>query len=201
MANNVETSDSALQNQETELVARLRQGDAAALEQLYRQYVDRVYSVVFHQVGQDKSVAEDIVQETFMSALKSIDKFRSKSKFYTWLCSIAYHKVADFYRRQGREARHSEHPSGTGSMKLEQIIDSEPSASSKIESEEDRQVIERALSHLPLDYQQVLMFKYVEQMPVAEISLIMRRSPKSMEGLLTRARKALRDCLTESSEG
>lgn len=171
------------------------------LEQLYRQYVDRVYSVVFHQVGQDKSVAEDIVQETFLSALRSIGKFRGKSKFYTWLCSIAYHKVADFYRRQGQEARHREHLSGTGSIELEQIIDSEPLASSKIESEEDGHVIERALLRLPLDYRQVLIFKYVEQMPVAEISLIIRRSPKSVEGLLTRARKELRNCLAGSSEG
>lgn len=197
----MDTPDSTLQNQETELVARLRQGDAAALEQLYRQYVDRVYSVVFHQVGQNKSVAEDIVQETFLSALRSIGKFRGKSKLYTWLCSIAYHKVADFYRRQGREARHSEHPSGINAAELQRIKDSEPLASSKIESEEDRQVIERALLSLPLDYRQVLIFKYVEQMSVAEISLIMRRSPKSVEGLLTRARKELRNCLAGSSEG
>jgi len=197
----METPDSTLQNQETELVARLRQGDAAALEQLYRQYVDRVYSVVFHQVGQNKSVAEDIVQETFLSALKSIGKFRGKSKLYTWLYSIAYHKVADFYRRQGREARHSEQSSGINAAELQRIKDSEPLASSKIESEEDRQVIERALLSLPLDYRQVLIFKYVEQMSVAEISLIMRRSLKSVEGLLTRARKELRNCLAGSSEG
>jgi len=193
--------DSTLQNQETELVARLRQGDTAALEQVYRQYVDRVYSVVFHQVGQDKSVAEDIVQETFLSALKAIGKFRGKSKLYTWLCSIAYHKIADFYRRQGRRARHGEQSPGIDDAELERIKDSEPLASSKLESEEDRQVIEQALLSLPLNYRQVLVFKYVEQMPVTEISLIMRRSPKSVEGLLTRARKELRDGLAEPSEG
>jgi len=194
----MQTSDSTLQNQETELVARLRQGDAAALEQLYRQYVDRVYSVVFHQVNQDKSVAEDIVQETFLSALKSIGKFRGKSKLYTWLCSIAYHKVADFYRQQGRQARRGEQSPCIDAAELERIKDSEPLASSKVESE---QVIEQALLSLPLDYRQVLIFKYVEQMPVTEISLVMRRSPKSVEGLLARARKELRDCLTEPSEG
>ena len=197
----MQTSDSTLQNQETELVARLRQGDAAALEQLYRQYVDRVYSMVFHQVSHDKSVAEDIVQETFLSALKSIGKFRGKSKLYTWLCSIAYHKVADFYRQQGRQAKRAEQSPGIDAAELEQIKDSEPLASIKVESEENRQVIEQALLSLPLDYRQVLIFKYVEQMPVTEISLVMRRSPKSVEGLLARARKELRDCLAEPSEG
>ncbi len=197
----MQISDSTLQNQETELVAKLRQGDIASLEQLYRQYVDRVYSMVFHQVNQDKSVAEDIVQETFLSALKSIGKFRGKSKLYTWLCSIAYHKVADFYRQQGRQARRGEQSPGIDAAELEQIKDSEPLASSKVESEENRQVIEQALLSLPLDYRQVLIFKYVEQMPVTEISLVMRRSPKSVEGLLARARKELRDCLAEPSEG
>jgi len=197
----METPNSTLQNQEAELVARLRQGDAAALEQMYQRYVDHVYSLVFHQVGQDKSVAEDIVQETFLSALKSIGKFRGKSKLYTWLCSIAYHKVADFYRRQGRQDKGGEQPPGIGAIELERIKDSEPLASSKIESEEGRQVIERALLSLPLDYRQVLMLKYIEEMPVLEISLVMRRSPKSVEGLLTRARKELRDCLAEPSEG
>lgn len=197
----MDTPDSTLQNQETELVARLRQGDAAALEQMYQRYVDRVYSLVFHQVGQNKSVAEDIVQETFLSALKSIGKFRGQSKLYTWLCSIAYHKIADFYRRQGRQAKGVEQPPSIGAAQLERIKDSEPLASSKLESEEDRQVVDQALLSLPLPYRQVLMLKYIEEMPVLEISLVMRRSPKSVEGLLARARKTLRAGLGEVDEG
>jgi len=197
----MDTPDSTLQNQETELVARLRQGDAAALEQLYLRYVDRVYSLVFHQVGRNKSVAEDIVQETFLSALKSISKFRGQSELYTWLCSIAYHKIADFYRRQGRQDKRVEQPPGIGAAELERIRDSEPLASSKLESEEDRQVVDQALLSLPLPYRQVLMLKYIEEMPVLEISQVMRRSPKSVEGLLARARKTLRAGLGEVDEG
>ena len=81
---------------------------------------------------------------------------------------------------------------------LEQIQDNEPPILSKIESEETQLVVEQALSNLPLDYRQVLMFKYVDEMPVLEISQIMHRSPKSVEGILTRARKALRDYLLQS---
>lgn len=197
----METPNSTAQAEEVELVAKLRQGDTAALEQLYQCYVDRLYSLVFHQVGQNKHVAEDIVQETFLAALDSAGKFRGRSKLYTWLCSIAYHKVADFYRRQGRQAKHGEQLSRIDAIEPEQIRDSELPALSKIESEESRQVVEQALLSLPLDYRQVLIFKYVEQMPVSEISLVMRRTPKSVEGLLTRARKALQACLAEPSEG
>lgn len=54
---------------------------------------------------------------------------------------------------------------------------------------------------LPSDYRQTLVLKYVEEMPVAEISQVMKRSPKSIEGLLTRAKKALRHNIEGNREG
>jgi RNA polymerase sigma-70 factor (ECF subfamily) len=65
-----------------------------------------------------------------------------------------------------------------------------------MESEEIRQTVQ-ALEDLPADYRKVLTFKYLEKMPVLEISQVMDRSPKSVEGLLSRARKALRANLTD----
>jgi len=198
---NREMADKDAQAHEVELVTRLRQGDTTALEQLYHRYFDRLYSLVYNHVGKNQGIAEDIVQETFLAVLKSAGKFRGQSKLYTWLCSIAYHKVADFYRRQERQAKRGEQPPGVSSAELEQIQDSELPILSKIESEETRQVVEQALLSLPMDYRQVLIFKYVEQMPVSEISQIIHRSPKSVEGLLTRARKTLRSYLAQRSEG
>jgi len=196
-----DTPDDATQGQETELVARLRQGDTGALEQLYLRYVDRLHSLVFRQVGRNQSVTEDIVQETFMVALKSAVKFRGHSTFYTWLCSIAYHKITDFYRQQVKRDKHDQPSSSLTAIDIEQIAESEPTILSKIESHEAQQIVEQALSRLPLDYRQVLIFKYVEEMSVSEVSLIIRRSPKSVEGLLARARKALRATLVKIDEG
>jgi RNA polymerase sigma-70 factor (ECF subfamily) len=64
-----------------------------------------------------------------------------------------------------------------------------------MESEETRQSVHQALTDLPQDYQEVLALKYLKGMPVLAISQIMGRSPKSVEGLLSRARKAMRDNL------
>ena len=197
----METPDSNPRAEEAELVARLRQGNTAALEQLYLRYVDRLYSLVFHQVGRSKHVAEDIVQETFLAALNSAGKFRGQSSVYTWLCSIAYHKIADFHRRQGREAKRGKQPLSIDAMDIERIRDSELTAPSMVESEETRQVVEQALLRLPLHYRQVLIFKYVEEMPVLEISQVMHRSSKSVEGLLTRAKESLQASLNEPGEG
>lgn len=68
-----------------------------------------------------------------------------------------------------------------------------------MESEEIRQSERKVLGRLPYDYQKVLVMKYFQEMPVLEISQVMGRSPKSVEGLLSRARKAMRASLEENN--
>jgi len=193
-------ADSTAEAYETELVEKLRSGDSTAMEELYNTYKDRLHSLVFERVGRDQAVVEDLVQEIFLAALSSLDKFRGDSQLYTWLCSIAYHKIGDFYRRQAREAKPGELPPGIDVMEPKQIWDTEPTALSVIEAEGTRHTVRQALVDLPRDYRQVLALKYIEDMPVQEISQVMRRSPKSVEGLLSRARKALRANLTEADQ-
>ena len=92
-------SSSTSQSYETKLVQRLRSGDSEAMEEFYNIYRHRLYSLVLEQVDRDEAIAEDLVQEVFLAALGSLDKFRGDSQLYTWLRSIALHKLNDFYRR------------------------------------------------------------------------------------------------------
>ncbi|MGB6873736.1 MAG: sigma-70 family RNA polymerase sigma factor [Dehalococcoidia bacterium] len=117
------------QSYETKLVEKLRSGDSTAREEFYNIYRNRLYSLVLEQVGRDEAVAEDLVQEAFLAALSSLDKFRGDSQLYTWLRSIAFHKINDFYRRQGREPKPQEAPPDFDAMKqLEQTGGDEPAA-------------------------------------------------------------------------
>ena len=194
----METPLSEHRDEEADLTARLRQGERDAVQDLYLRYVDRLYSLVFHQVGRNKNIAEDIVQETFLAALNSVSRYRGQSKPFTWLCGIAYHKIGDFYRRQRRGAEDVGLRSAT---EVERIPAREEPIVGRLESEETKEAVEQVLAGLPLHYRQVLLFKYVEEMPVMEISEIMQRSSKSVEGLLTRARKSLQASLNSSSKG
>jgi len=193
--NNRQTVDS-ISKDEAQLVKDLRRRDPMAVAELYNTYADRIYSLVFNQAGRNREVAQDIVQETFVAALKSAARFRGHSKIYTWLCSIANNKVSDFYRHQKRQAKYQT----TKALELDQL-GSEALAANFVEPGERQEVTRQVLFSLPLHYRQVLILKYVEEMPVLEISQIMGRSPKSIEGLLTRARNELRDKLTTRSEG
>jgi len=196
----MKVADSTSQSYETKLVEKLRSGDSAAMEEFYNIYRSRLYTLVLEQVDRDHAIAEDLVQETFLAALGSLDKFRGDSQLYTWLRSIALHKINDFYRRKVREPKPQESPPDFDAMKqLEQIGGDEPAPLTVMESEEIRQSVHQALEDLPQDYQEVLVLKYLEEMPVMEISQVMGRSPKSVEGLLSRARKAMRDNLAENN--
>jgi RNA polymerase sigma-70 factor (ECF subfamily) len=188
-------------DRDAEMLERLRDGDNTAMAELYDRYFDRVYSLVFNQVDRNKEIAEDIVQETFLAALKSAKGFKGRSSAYTWLCSIAYHKVADHYRRQSRERKRMVSGIDVDTVDDEENPGRQPQPDSLIESAETRQVVNDALSRLPWDYRQVLILKYVEEMSVQEISQVMDRSPKSIEGLLTRSRKALQTQLEGLREG
>jgi RNA polymerase sigma-70 factor (ECF subfamily) len=186
---------------DADMLKRLHGGDRTAMAELYDRYFDRLYSLVFNQVDRNRDIAEDIVQETFLAALKSAEGFKGRSSAYTWLCSIAYHKVADHYRRQSRERKRM-----VSGIDVDTVDDTDnpgrqPQPDSLIESAETRQVVNEALAKLPWDYRQVLILKYVEEMSVMEISQIMDRSPKSIEGLLTRSRKALQTHLSGLREG
>lgn len=188
-------------DQDAEMLKRLRDGDRTAMAELYDRYFDRMYSLVFNQVDRNRDVAEDIVQETFLAALKSAKGFKGRSSAYTWLCSIAYHKVADHYRRQSRERKRMVSGVDVDAVDVSENPGAQPQPDSLIESAETRQVVNEALGKLPWDYRQVLILKYVEELSVQEISQIMDRSPKSVEGLLTRSRKALQTQLAGLREG
>ena len=188
-------ASSTSRNNETRLVEKLRSGDSAAMAEFYDLYRNRLHSLILEQVDRDETIAEDLVHEVFLAALSSLDKFRGDSQLHTWLRSIALHKINDFYRHQAREPRTGRPYDDSDGLELEQTRADEPSTHTVMEDEEVRQSVHQALADLPHDYQEVLVLKYLKDMPVLAISQVMGRSPKSVEGLLSRARKAMRDSL------
>lgn len=184
--------ESADKTGDIELLQKIEKGDNDAVAELYNANVDRIYSLIYNQVDRDREAAQEILQETFFAAVRSAGKFRGKSKVYTWLCSIANRKVADYYRHKKRETKHRVQCP----IDFDKIQDTNADVITILESDESSKDTRKTLFSLPLHYRQVLLLKYVEELPVSEISEIMKRSPKSVEGLLTRARKEFQSKLT-----
>jgi RNA polymerase sigma-70 factor, ECF subfamily len=185
---------------EVNLIEKLRRGDKEAIKTIFNTNFDKLYSFVFHEVEQNHAITEDIVQETFLSAIKSATKFKGTSHIYTWLVGIAHHKIADHYRHTKRENKYEKRSPEGLYTELDLAVDKTPE-SNIAESTENRILINQALNSLPPDYREILILKYVEDFQVEEISRILNRSPKSIEGILSRSRKAMKEILSKQNEG
>jgi RNA polymerase sigma-70 factor (ECF subfamily) len=87
---------------EQRLVERLRAGDRDALGILYETYADRVLAFAFRRLG-DRHEAQDVCQDVFVAVVRSIDGYEGRSSLSTWILGIAWHEIADRYRRRRRE--------------------------------------------------------------------------------------------------
>jgi len=179
--------------EEKALLARLRQGDPEAAAELFDRYFDRIYRFVYHQVGGRHADAEDVVQETFIAALRSLPTFRGESQLYTWLYRIATFKVADFYRHRRRDTERR----ARFSLDDWKLIHGDLSPEQLLQEEEARQQVWAALAALPDHYREALVLKYIEGLSVEEVAQVMGRSFKSVESILVRARRALANLLLQ----
>ncbi len=160
--------------------------DAAAdltFAEVYDTHVDEVYRFV-HRRCRDHALAEDVTQETFMTAIRSVDDPRSIS--IGWLLTVARNRLIDVLRRQTRYE---------GKLRIVGVADT-----ARLDAElAERLRVERALSELSVDHRLVLTLHYVDGFTVPAMAEHLGRSVKSVEGLVTRARRELRKQLGESS--
>jgi len=181
-------------NDEASLIADLKRGAHAAWSAAVDRHLGEVYGFVFHLSGDDRAAAEELTQETWLEAIKSIDHFDSaRGRFRNWLLGIARRRVAlHFRRRAGRKDLQL-----LGDC-MEEIFDSE---SGPILPEDVLVQVERAaavraaLLVLPEDRRTVLMCKYVEGISVDAIADRLGRTTKSVESLLMRAKGQIRSLL------
>jgi len=139
-----------------EALAKIAQGgNRAAFDILCERYLPCVYNRLRAMLPLD--VVEDVTQEVFMAAMQGIGRYRAKSLFRTWLTAIARHKVADYYRRQGRR------PEGVP-------FDGEIHNTSSSDNWEEHALVRLALYRLPSHYQEVLLLRFSEGMPFAQIA-------------------------------
>jgi RNA polymerase sigma-70 factor (TIGR02943 family) len=156
-------------------------------------------------VGQlrDVPMAEDLVQETFLAALKTRDRFRGQCSERTWLVSILRHKIYDHLRKHCREKAYRVEPGAArhddewddAMLWLHDVAAESHSPSRRIELEEFHANLKRALGKLPPRIAQVFQLYEVEEKSNAEVCAQLRISESNLWVMLHRARKQLREHL------
>jgi RNA polymerase sigma-70 factor (ECF subfamily) len=167
--------------------------DWSTVAELHERYLNEVFRYVLRRVPHQQE-AEDITAQVFAAAYEGLPRFRGQCPPYLWLLGIARRKIALAMRQ--RSAR----PETLASELAGETADADPVWEAPAEVEgpeamllraEARRIVRDLLAQLNADQREALMLQYVERLTVAEIAVVMGRTPTSVTGLLQRARATL----------
>jgi len=188
---------------DVELVGRAQSGDLAAFETLTGRHEQRVYSLALRMLRQEQD-AEDVTQQTFLSALEHLHGFRQEASFSTWLLRIATHAALKIIRkRQGLETvsleAATEEQDGFESVPHpEYIADWRQSPEQLVHQREIRRLLDEALEKLDERHRLVFLLRDVEGFSVKETAEALQLSEANVKVRLLRARLQLREHLTQA---
>jgi RNA polymerase sigma-70 factor (ECF subfamily) len=169
---------------ETDLVARARTGNLPAFEEIVRRHQRRVYAVAWRIVRRH-DVADDVVQESFMRAYRSLDRFETGRPFGPWIARIAANLAVSHLRSP--VAREEELPEGYG----ETAADS-PGPLAGLLGAEAQQVLDTAVGALSPEQRAVFVLRVNEELSYREIAETLGLSIGTVMSRLSRARERLR---------
>jgi RNA polymerase sigma-70 factor (ECF subfamily) len=171
-------------------IAQARAGEPAAWDALFRRYQLPLYVYVFELVRDDQA-SLDLVQETFIAAVKHIGGLREDKKFGSWLFGIAHQKVIQLWRKR-REILFDEIPEMPG--------DFEDSPDDLLIRRESEAEFMDLLNQLPLPQRSVLLLHYVEDFSLEEIGRITETQLGTVKSRLHYAKRALRKLLEQNEK-
>jgi RNA polymerase sigma-70 factor (ECF subfamily) len=154
-------------------------------EKMYKQFFSPLTRFVFKKIGSDPENADIIVSETFEAAWKGYKSFKHKSSFFTWLCRIALNKIADYYKDQVNRRSHFVVPT---LKQLSQIESKDIAIEQKMALNELRNKVNDILNLLPEDKRRLLWYRYWKDLSYKEMSVILKISPRAVEGKIYRAK-------------
>jgi RNA polymerase sigma-70 factor (ECF subfamily) len=168
------------------LVRRAREGDRGAFEELVRRTTRLVYSRLYLETG-DPNQAEDLVQETFLRAFRSIRQVTDPKGFRSWLLTIAQSVAIDSFRRGSAQRR------AEPRRVSQEVIDQQPApADESPDLTERREKVRAILQGLPEEYRLPLMLRYLDGEDYDSIMMQLGLSHGALRGLLYRGLQLLR---------
>ena len=183
---------------EVDLVNKAQSGDKKALAELVRNYEKTVYNFAF-KICRDPEKAENTMQETFLSMIKSLHQFDGKSKLSTWLYRIVMnHCLMDLRKKKHNFISLDDDESDIPEDKL--IPDWSNVPSDIAENAELKKILDEAINKLPLDYRVVFVLRDVNGLSTEETASITELSVPAVKSRLHRARAFLRNELSKVLE-
>lgn len=170
------------------------------MDQIYQEYAELIYRYLLG-LCHNPSLAEDILQTTFLKAIESIDSFRHQSKVSTWLFQIAKHEYVDYLRRKENqnlsiETLNEDHPPGKANL-----VEESPSILDYLMEEEQKKQIMLHLHQLPEPYKEVFLLHIYGECSYREIAAVFGKTEVWARVTCFRAKEKLIERLKRDMEG
>nr|MBR9810300.1 sigma-70 family RNA polymerase sigma factor [bacterium] len=180
------------------LVARAQNGDTSAFDQLVIRYSPRLYGMIYHMTS-NKEDANDLTQDVFAKAYRSLRRFRGRSSFYTWIYAIGTNMTLNFLKKRNRRAAWSLDNLDSGIQNDEAMVDLAHAANPRHQSDlnELQKKLNEALQSLSNRHRAVVTMFDIQGIPHAEISKILKVSEGTVRSRLFYAHRQLQGHLEE----
>jgi RNA polymerase sigma factor (sigma-70 family) len=184
--------------EDEELVARAQAGDATAFDTLVVKYSPRLYALVYNMTSNHED-ANDLLQDVWAKAFRSIGGFRGKSQFYTWLHSIGANMTINFLKKRGRRWTMSLDDVDNGLANDKEFTELQASSTPVRDTDlgELQKKINEAMMKLTPEHRAVVTMFDVQGMAHAEIAKILGISEGTVRSRLFYAHKQLQAWLSE----
>ncbi len=169
-------------------------GDRDAFGRIVERYQSLVCSITYNTTG-NLSLSEDLAQETFVIAWRSLTGLRDATKLRSWLCGISRNLTNNFLRRGHRE------PVGGAEPLDDELPADEPSPATQAVSREEEAILWRALGQIPETYREPMILFYREHRSVERVAEELELSEDAVKQRLSRGRKLLADEVAAFVEG
>jgi len=187
-----------LETPENELVARTQAGNAKAFDELIGRLSPRLYGLVYNMTSNHEDT-NDLLQEIFAKAYRSIKTFQGKSAFYTWLHSIAVNMTLNFLKKRGRNRTMSLDDVDNGILNdpdfIEATSNGDPSREANLV--ELQKKLNESMMKLSHEHRAVVTMFDIQGMPHAEIAKILKISEGTVRSRLFYAHRQLQNHLQE----
>ena len=185
-----------LQDPDAELVAQAQGGKLEAFEELVRRHSQLIYRTLTAILG-NPADAQDAMQDTLLSAFKHIGGFQGRSKFSTWLVSIARNTALQrLRRRKNVESLDEGEYEEDRDFRPRQVRAWQDNPEQCYSKSEIRQLVERGILALPAKYRVVVMLRDIEQLSTDEVARQLGLSVPAVKTRLLRGRLMLREWLS-----
>ena len=185
---------------DADAVERARNGDHEAFRVLVERYQGRAFRLAVRILG-DADLARDAVQDGFLKAYRSLDRFEGRSGFYTWLYRLIFNLCIDLKRRD-KSSRHVEWDDEVARDISQGVAGATPQAlgqpGGEFERGELREALAKAIGALPEDAKRTLLLREVDGLSYAEIAQSMGIPKGTVMSRLHHARRRVRALLEEA---